>query len=61
MAEPFSHETQQILDAADRAIARSKQQIEDVRRTIRDCEMALRNQEVRFMFLRMRKKPAAEK
>jgi hypothetical protein len=52
MAEPFSLEIQELLDAADRAIARSRD-LADQRRQMRaEYEMNRREQEVRLAFRR---------
>ena len=48
MAEPFSLETQELFDAADRAIASSRQLIAQRREMIVECKRARREQEDRF-------------
>lgn len=50
MAEPFSLETQEVLDAADLAIARSRVLAAERRRVIAECERRRRAQKVRLAF-----------
>jgi hypothetical protein len=38
MADAFSLETQELLDAADRAIARSRDLVEQRRQMVAECE-----------------------
>jgi hypothetical protein len=57
MGEPFSDETQVLLDAADRAIARSRELLEQRHEAMAACQRALRQQEIRLIFLRERLKP----
>lgn len=52
MAQPFSEETQRLLDAADRAIASSKLLVEERRSVVAECEQKLRQQELRQVFAR---------
>jgi hypothetical protein len=52
MAEPFSEETQILLDAADRAIARSHDLRAQRQKIVVECERRRRVQEVRFALLR---------
>jgi hypothetical protein len=47
MAEPFSDETQGLLDAADRAIEQSRRVIEQTRELRAACAGELRAQEIR--------------
>jgi hypothetical protein len=57
MAEPFSEETQFLLDAADRAIEQSRrleQQCRDLRAA---CAEERRAQQLRFAFRRGSKEP----
>jgi hypothetical protein len=56
MAQPLSDETQQLLDAADRAIERSRALVEQARQIRADCVRELRVQEMRFAFMREIKK-----
>jgi hypothetical protein len=56
MAQPLSDETQQLLDAADRAIERSRALVEQARQVRADCVRELRVQEMRFAFMREIKK-----
>jgi hypothetical protein len=57
MAEAFSLETQELLDAADRAIARSRDLAEQRKEMMAECETTRHRQEVRFAFFREIKKP----
>jgi len=57
MSPPFSEETQELLDAADRAVARSRETVEQVRKSFSECERRLQRQQVRFAFLREIGKP----
>jgi hypothetical protein len=50
--QPFSEETQRLLDAADQAIARSRDLVEQRRNVVTDCEEARRQQELRQIFSR---------
>ena len=53
MAQPIlSDETQQLLDAADRAIERSRTVVEQTRDVHAACARELRDQELRFAFVR---------
>ena len=58
MAEPFSDETQLILDAADRAIARSRELIAQRKCMLAECRLKLYQQEKRFELLRGLRKPS---
>jgi len=51
MAEPFSLETQELLDAADRAIARSCQLAHERRQLVAECERNRRAAELRIAFV----------
>ncbi|HZV04951.1 MAG TPA: hypothetical protein VE999_07705 [Gemmataceae bacterium] len=57
MAEPFSPETQDLLDAADRAIAHSRELLDQRRQLTATCERNRRRQDVRLAFLRDIGKP----
>jgi hypothetical protein len=57
MAEPFSLETQELLDAADLAITRSRELADQRRQVIAECERSRRLQGVRLAFLREIGKP----
>jgi hypothetical protein len=57
MAQPFSNETQQLLDAADRAIKESRKVVEQTRHVHAACAKELRVQEMRFAFPRELRKP----
>jgi len=57
MAAPFSRETQELLDAADRAIEGSRGLIIQRREIVAECERKRRIQEARFAFLRETRKP----
>jgi len=57
MAEAFSYETQILLEAADRAIARGKDIVDQRRQVVAECERANRQQEFRLIFLREIRKP----
>ena len=57
MAEPFSLETQELFDASDRAIARSRELIAQRREMMAQGERNRREQEDRFAFLRETRKP----
>lgn len=57
MANALSLETQELLDAADRAIARSRDLAEQRKEMMAECERTRRRQEVRLAFLREIKKP----
>lgn len=57
MAEAFSLETQELLDAADRAIARSRDLAEQRKEMMAECERTRHRQEVRLAFFREIKKP----
>jgi hypothetical protein len=52
MVEPFSLETQELLDAADRAIARSRTLANQRRQMRAECERNRREQEIRLAFRR---------
>ena len=56
MADAFSLETQELLDAADRAIARSRALAEQRQQMMAECERTRHRQEVRLVFLREIKK-----
>jgi len=56
MAQPISDETQMLLDAADRAIERSRITIEQTRQVHAACIGELSAQETRLAFLRELKK-----
>jgi hypothetical protein len=47
MPEPFSDETQRLFDAADRAIARSRELSEQRRDIVTECERQRRQRELR--------------
>ena len=51
MVEPFSPETQQLLDAADRAITQSRELVDQRRELMAKCERNRRSQAVRLAFL----------
>jgi hypothetical protein len=57
MAQPFSLETQELLDAADLAIAHSRELADQRRQVIADCERNRHAQQVRLAFLREIRKP----
>jgi hypothetical protein len=57
MADAFSLETQELLDAADRAIARSRDLAEQRKEMMAECERTRHRQEIRLAFLREIKKP----
>ena len=58
MAQPIlSDETQQLLDAADRAIERSRTVVEQTRDVHAACARELRDQELRFAFVRELRRP----
>jgi hypothetical protein len=57
MAQSLSDETQQLLDAADRAIERSRVIIVQTRDVHAACAKELRAQELRFAFVRELRKP----
>jgi hypothetical protein len=57
MAQPFSLETQELLDAADRAIARSRELVDQRRQLMAKCERNWHAREVRLAFLREIGKP----
>jgi len=52
MVEAFSLETQELLDAANRAIARSRDLAQQRQQMMTECERSLHRQEVRLAFLR---------
>ena len=52
MVEPFSLETQELFDAADRAIARSRDLVDQRRQIMAECEKNRRKQQARFALLR---------
>ncbi|GLR90800.1 hypothetical protein [Bradyrhizobium iriomotense] len=52
MAEPFSRETQDLFDASDRAIAKSRELVDQRREMIAECERNRREQEARFTLRR---------
>jgi hypothetical protein len=56
MAQPISDETQMLLDAADRAIERSRVMIAQTHQVHAACIGELRAQETRLAFLRELKK-----
>jgi len=56
MAQAFSLETQELLDAADRVIARSRDLAEQRKEVMAECERTRRRQEIRLAFLREIKK-----
>jgi hypothetical protein len=56
MSEPFSQETLDLLDAADQAIARSRDLVAQRRQLIGAWDSARQEQEVRFTFRRQRAK-----
>jgi hypothetical protein len=55
--ELFSQEIQKLLDAADRAIERSRFAVEQRKQIAADCEKLRRDQETRSCFLREMQKP----
>ena len=55
--ERLSEETQVLLDAADRAIANSRDLADQRRKVVTECERMRRVQEVRLAFLREIRKP----
>ena len=57
MAEPFSPETQELLDAAERAITHGRELVDQRRELMAKCEKNRRAQEVRLAFLREIGKP----
>ena len=57
MAEAFSLESQELFDAADRAIARSRELAEQRQQMMAECERIRHRQEVRLAFFREIKKP----
>lgn len=57
MAEPFSFETQELLDAADRAIALSRDLADQRRQMMAECERSRRAQEARFALRRKMAEP----
>jgi hypothetical protein len=52
MTAPFRLETEDLLEAADRAIARSRELVHQRRQLIVEWEMQRREQEARFAFRR---------
>jgi hypothetical protein len=56
MSEPFSQETLDLLDAADQAIARSRDLVEQRRQLMGAWDLARQEQGVRFTFRRQRAK-----
>jgi hypothetical protein len=56
MADAFSLETQELLDAAERAIVRSRDLAEQRQRMMAECERGWYRQEIRLAFLREIKK-----
>ena len=61
MAQLLSYETQQLLDAADRAIERSRTVVEQTRQVRAVAQRELRAQEMRFAFARDLKKLKADR
>jgi hypothetical protein len=57
MAEPFSRETRELFDAADRAIAHSRELADQRRQMMAEYNANRRVQEVRFAILRETAKP----
>jgi hypothetical protein len=57
MAEPFSRETQELFDASDRAIARSRELVAQRREMMAEYEWNRREQEIRLAFHREIRKP----
>jgi hypothetical protein len=57
MAQSLSDETQSLLEAADRAIERSRAIIAQTREVHAACAKELRAQELRFAFVRELRKP----
>lgn len=57
MAEPFSWEAQELFDACDRAIARSRELVEQRRQMMAECERERHEQELRFVLRREARKP----
>ena len=57
MVDAFSLETQELLDAADRAIARSRDLAEQRKEMMAQCERTRHRQEIRLAFLREIQKP----
>jgi len=52
MAEPFSEETQSLLDAADRAIVESQELVAQRRSIVAECGRKRRQLELRWLFER---------
>ncbi len=57
MAEPFSLETQDLFDAADRAIAQSRELVIQRRDMMAECRRSRRAQEARFALRREMAEP----
>jgi hypothetical protein len=57
MAQPFSEETQRLLEAADRAIDHSRRVVEQAREIHAACARELAAQELRFVFRRGLREP----
>ena len=57
MAEPLSLETQELLDAADRAIANSRALVDKRRQMMTECERSRAAQEAGFVLRREIWKP----
>jgi hypothetical protein len=57
MAEPFSLKTQELIDAADRAIAHSRELADQRRQMMAECKANQRVQEARLATLRETAKP----
>ena len=57
MAEPLSLETQELLDAADRAIALSRELVDQRRRMMAECVRGRAAQEAHFALRREIWKP----
>jgi hypothetical protein len=56
MVQPISYETRMLLDAADRAIERSRMVVEETRQLHLACRRELRVQDARFAALRATRK-----
>ena len=56
MVEAFTQETQELLDAADRAIARSRDLAQQRQQIVSECEKSRVRQDVRLAFLREMRK-----
>jgi len=57
MADPLSRETQELIDASDRAIAHSRELVDQRREMMSECERNRNEQEARFAFRREMRRP----